>query len=55
MGLPMEQKLVKFATDWVQMQISENARWIYTLELSRLVVVQHHCHFTLILDFQGQN
>ena len=38
--------------------ISEIAGWIYTIrsfmELSRPVVVQHHCHFTLTLDVQGQ-
>ena len=38
--------------------ISETAGWIYTIwssmELSRPVVVQHHGHLTLTLDFQGQ-
>ena len=24
------------------------------LELSRLVVVEHHCHITFALDFEGQ-
>ena len=38
--------------------ISEFAGWIYTIwssmELFRPVVVQHHGHLTLTLDFQGQ-
>ena len=38
--------------------ISETAGWICTIwssiELSRPVVVQHHAHLTLTLDFQGQ-
>ena len=38
--------------------ISETAKWIYTIwnsmELSRLVVLQHHGHLTLTLSFQGQ-
>ena len=38
--------------------ISETTGWIYTIlssmELSRPVVVQHHGHLTLTLDFQGQ-
>ena len=38
--------------------ICETPGWIYTIrssmELSRPVVVQHHGHLTLTLDFQGQ-
>ena len=38
--------------------ISATTGWIYTtwssMELSRPVVVQHHGHLTLTLDFQGQ-
>ena len=38
--------------------VSETAGWIYTnqssMELFRPVVVQHHDHLTLTLDFQGQ-
>ena len=38
--------------------ISETPGWIYTIrssvKLSRPVVVQHHGHLTLTLDFQGQ-
>ena len=38
--------------------ISETTGWIYTIwssmELSQPVVVQHHGHITLTLDFQGQ-
>ena len=59
MGLPMDQKLVKSGSTWARLcrtQISETAVWIYTIqssmELSRSVVVQHHGHLTLTLDFQ---
>ena len=62
MGLPLGQKLVKWGNHWVRLcgiHISETTGWIYTIsssmELSRPVVVQHHGHLTLILDFQGQN
>ena len=61
MGLPLGQKLVKWGSTWVRpcgTHISETTRWIYTIsssmELSRPVVVQHHGHLTLTLDFQGQ-
>ena len=61
MGLTMGQKLVKMSTNWVQTlrnHISETAGWFYTIrssiELFRLVVVQHYGHLTLTLDFQGQ-
>ena len=61
MGLPMGQKLVKSGITWVRLcgtQISELTRWIYTIwssmGLPRPVVVQHHGHLTLTLDFQGQ-
>ena len=61
MGLPMGQKLVKSGSTWAILcgtHISETTGWIYTIqssmELSRPVVVQHHGHFTLTLDFQGQ-
>ena len=43
--------------DFVE-HISETPGWICTIrssmELSRPVVVQHHGHLTLTLDFQGQ-
>ena len=61
MGLPMGQKLVKSGRTWARLSwshISETAGFIYTIrssmELSRPVVVQHHGHLTLTLDFQGQ-
>ena len=61
MGLPMGQKLVKSGSTWARLcgtHISETPGWIYTIwssmELSRPVVVQHHGHLTLTLDFQGQ-
>ena len=61
MGLPMGQKLVKSGSTWARLcgtHISETTGWIYTIwssmELSRPVVVQHHGHLTLTLDFQGQ-
>ena len=61
MGLPLGQKLVKWGSTWVRLcgtHISEITGWIYTisssLELSSPVVVQHHGHFTLTVDFQGQ-
>ena len=61
MGLPMGQKLVKSGSTWARHcgnHISEITGWIYTIwssmELSRPVVVQHHGHLTLTLDFQGQ-
>ena len=61
MGLPMGQELVKSGSTWARLcrtHISETAGWIYTIwssmELSRPVVVQHHGHLTLTLDFQGQ-
>ena len=61
MGLPLGQKLVKWGSTWVRLcgtHISETTGWIYTIlssmELSRPVVVQHHGHLTLTLDFQGQ-
>ena len=45
-------------TDFYGTHISETAGWIYTIqssmELSRPVVVQHHGHSTLTLEFQGQ-
>ena len=60
MGLPMGQKLVQSGSTWARLcgtHISETTGWIYTIwssmELSRLVVVQHHGHLTLTLDFQG--
>ena len=60
-GLPMGQKLVKSGSTWARhcgTHISETPGWIYTIrssmELSRPVVVQHHGHLTLTLDFQGQ-
>ena len=61
MGLPMGQKLVKSGSTWARLwltHISETPGWICTIrssmELSRPVVVQHHGHLTLTLDFQGQ-
>ena len=61
MGLPMGQKLVKSGSTWARLcgtHISETPGWICTnrssMELSRPVVVQHHGHLTLTLDFQGQ-
>ena len=61
MGLPMGQNLVKSGSSWARLcgtHISETAGWIYTIwssmELSRPVVVQHHAHLTLTLDFRGQ-
>ena len=63
MGLPIGQKLVKSGNTWARLcgtHISETTTciWIYTIwspmELSRPVVVQHHGHLTLTLDFQGQ-
>ena len=61
MGLPMGQKLVKPGSTWPRLcgtHISETPGWIYTIrssmEMSRPVVVQHHGHLTLTLDFQGQ-
>ena len=61
MGLPMSQKLVKLGSFSVRLyrtHNSESVGWIYTIwssmELSRPVVVQHHGHLTLTLDFQGQ-
>ena len=57
----MGQKLVKWGSTWARLcgtHISETTGWIYTIwssmELSRPVVVQHHGHLTLTLDFQGQ-
>ena len=51
----------KWGSTWVRLcgtHISETTGWIYTIsssmELSRPVVVQHHGHLTLTLDFQGQ-
>ena len=59
MGLPI--KLVKSGSTWARLSrthIAETTGWIYTIsssmELSRPVVVQHHDHLTLTLDFQGQ-
>ena len=61
MGVPLGQKLVKWGSTWVRLcgtHISETTAWIYTIlssmELSWPVVVQHHGHLTLTLDFQGQ-
>ena len=61
MGLPLGQKLVKWGSTWVRLcgtHISETTGWIDTIsssmELSWPVVVQHHGHLTLTLDFQGQ-
>ena len=61
MGLSMGQKLFKSGSTWARFcgtHISETIGWIYTIwssmELSRPVVVQHHGHLTLTLDFQGQ-
>ena len=61
MGLPMGQKLVKSGSTWARLcgtHIAETTGWIYpissSMELSRPVVVQHHGHLTLTLDFQGQ-
>ena len=61
MGLPLGQKLVKWGSTWVRpcgTHISETTGWIYTIsssmELFRPVVVQHHGHLTLTVDFQGQ-
>ena len=62
MGLPLGQKLgLKWGSTWVRLcgtHISETTGWIYTIsssmELSWPVVVQHHGHLTLTLDFQGQ-
>ena len=61
MGMPLGQKLVKWGSTWVRLcgtHISETTEWIYTIsssmELSWPVVVQHHGHLTLTLDFQGQ-
>ena len=61
MGLPMGQKLVKSGSTWARLcgtHISETTGWIYTIwssmELSGPVVVQHHDHLTLTLDFQGK-
>ena len=61
MGLPMGQKLIKSGSTWARLggtHISETTGWSYTswssMELSRPVVVQHHGHLTLTLDFQGQ-
>ena len=57
----MGQKLVKSGSTWVRLcgtHISETTGWNYTIwssmELSGPVVVQHHGHLTLTLDFQGQ-
>ena len=57
----MGQKLVKSGSTWARLcgtHISETTGWIYTIyssmELSRPVVVQHHGHLTLALDFQSQ-
>ena len=61
MGLPMGQKLVKSGSTWAILcgtHISETAGWIHTIqssmELSGPVIMQHHGHLTLTLDFQGQ-
>ena len=61
MDLPMGQKLVKSGSTWARLcgtHISGTPGWIYTIqssmEMSRPVVVQHHGHLTLTLDFQGQ-
>ena len=61
MGLPIGQKLVKTGSTWARLcgtHISETAGWIYTfqssMELFKPVVVQHHGHLTLTLDFQGK-
>ena len=61
MGLPMGQKLVKSGSTWATLcgtHISETAGLIYTIwssmELSRPVLVQHHGHLTLTLNFIGQ-
>ena len=61
MGLPMGQKLVKSDSTRARIcgtHISVTTGWIYTIwsfkELSRPVVVQHHGHLTLTLDFQSQ-
>ena len=61
MGMPLGQKLVKWGSTWVRLcgtHISETTGWIYTIsssmELSWPVVVQHHGHMTLTLDFKGQ-
>ena len=57
MGLPMGQKLVKFATDWVQTfaEISETAGWMCpiwsSMDLSRPVVV--HCQLFAHLPHMG--
>ena len=61
MGLPICQKLVTSGSTLARLcgtHISETTGWIYTIwssmELSRPVVVQHHGHLTMTLDFQGQ-
>ena len=61
MDLPIGQKLSNQAAlgpDFAKPIISETTGWIYTIwrsiELSRPVVVQHHTHLTLTLDFHGQ-
>ena len=59
---PWTKKLVKSGNGtWARLcgtHISETTGWIYTIwssvKLSRPVVVQHHGHLTLTLDFQGQ-
>ena len=58
---PWAKKFVKSGSTWVTLcgtHISETTGWIYTIcssmELSRPVVVQHHGHLTLTLEFQGQ-
>ena len=62
MGLLMGQKLVKSGSTWARLcrtHISETVGWIYTIwnsmELSKPVVVQHHGHLNLTLDFQGKS
>ena len=61
MSLPMGQNLVKSGSTWARLcrtHISETGGWIYAIqssvELTGPVVVQHHGHLTLTLDFQGQ-
>ena len=61
MSLPMGQNLVKSGSTWARLcrtHISETGGWIYAIrssvELTGPVVVQHHGHLTLTVDFQGQ-
>ena len=61
MGLPMGQKLVKSGSTLARLcgtHSSQTDGWIYaiwsSMELFSPVVVQHHGHLTLTLDFQVQ-